>query len=122
MFWKHFPKMFLVTSIHYYTSLKPFTDKVIFKTQNQDPGASETIEEELGLTGATADDVETEYIRKICEHDIVTGMYYSCFPDNRKWGQSNLFKSLIPKIQIQILQTDIHRFPLKDYLKEFDDR
>lgn len=40
----------------------------------QDPGASETIEEELGLTGATADDVETEYVRKICEHEIVTGM------------------------------------------------
>ena len=66
--------------------------------------------------------METEYIRKICEHDIVTGMYYSCFLDNCKWGQSNLFKSLIPKIQIQVLQTDIYRFPLKDYLKEFDDR
>ncbi|RMX45777.1 hypothetical protein pdam_00004164 [Pocillopora damicornis] len=39
----------------------------------KDPGASETIEEELGLTGATADDVETEYVRKICEHEIVTG-------------------------------------------------
>lgn len=39
----------------------------------KDSGASETIEEELGLTGATADDVETEYVRKICEHEIVTG-------------------------------------------------
>ena len=43
----------------------------------KDPGASETIEEELGLTGATADDVETEYVRKICEHEIVTGMTYT---------------------------------------------
>ncbi|KAJ7379625.1 meiotic chromosome condensation [Desmophyllum pertusum] len=40
---------------------------------SKDPGASETIEEELGLTGASADDVETEYVRKICEHEIVTG-------------------------------------------------
>ncbi|KAJ7379614.1 meiotic chromosome condensation [Desmophyllum pertusum] len=40
---------------------------------SKNPGASETIEEELGLTGASADDVETEYVRKICEHEIVTG-------------------------------------------------
>ena len=49
-------------------------------------------------------------------------MYDSWFLDNRKCSQSNLFKSLSPKIQIQILQTDIHRFPLKNYLKEFDYR
>ena len=81
--------MLLLTAIHYYIGLKPFTDKIIFKTNHliQDPGASETIEEELGLTGATADDVETEYIRKICEHDIVTGMYESEFLDNRKCSQ-----------------------------------
>ncbi|XP_032230454.1 condensin complex subunit 1 [Nematostella vectensis] len=30
-------------------------------------------EEEMGLTGATADDAEIEYIRKICELEIVTG-------------------------------------------------
>ncbi|EDO34797.1 predicted protein, partial [Nematostella vectensis] len=38
--------------------------------------ASETTmaaEEEMGLTGATADDAEIEYIRKICELEIVTG-------------------------------------------------
>ena len=54
-------------------SLITFRNLKIFKFF-QDPGASETIEEELGLTGATADDVETEYVRKICEHEIVTGM------------------------------------------------
>ena len=32
-----------------------------------------TVEDELGLMGATADDVEGEYIRQICEHEIVTG-------------------------------------------------
>lgn len=45
---------------------------------SKDPSASETIEEELGLTGATADDLETEYVRKICEHEIVTGNTLLC--------------------------------------------
>ncbi|XP_033119867.1 condensin complex subunit 1-like isoform X2 [Anneissia japonica] len=42
------------------------------KTENEtnDPGA---IEDELGLTGATAEDAESEYIRKICESESVTG-------------------------------------------------
>ncbi|XP_013415078.1 condensin complex subunit 1-like isoform X2 [Lingula anatina] len=39
----------------------------------KDTTQQESIEEELGLTGATADDAEAEYIRKICETDIVTG-------------------------------------------------
>ena len=37
-------------------------------------GASETLEDEMGLTGATAEDAEAEYIKKICDHEIVTGM------------------------------------------------
>jgi hypothetical protein len=28
----------------------------------------------MGLTGATAEDAEAEYIKKICDHEIVTGM------------------------------------------------
>ncbi|XP_031564431.1 condensin complex subunit 1-like [Actinia tenebrosa] len=39
----------------------------------KDTTTTETAEEEMGLTGATSDDVETEYIRNICEQDIVTG-------------------------------------------------
>ncbi|ESO89837.1 hypothetical protein LOTGIDRAFT_61640, partial [Lottia gigantea] len=34
---------------------------------------SENIEDELGLAGAAAEDAEAEYIRRICETDIVTG-------------------------------------------------
>ena len=30
-------------------------------------------EEEMGLAGASADDAEAEYIRKLCEKDIVSG-------------------------------------------------
>ncbi len=37
-------------------------------------GTSETLEDEMGLTGATAEDAEAEYIKKICDHEIVTGM------------------------------------------------
>lgn len=32
------------------------------------------MEEEMGLAGAAAEDAEAEYIRKITESDIVTGM------------------------------------------------
>ncbi|XP_015767731.1 PREDICTED: condensin complex subunit 1-like [Acropora digitifera] len=49
------------------------TGSVPSTNTSKDPGTSETIEEELGLTGASADDVESEYVRKICEHEIVTG-------------------------------------------------
>lgn len=34
----------------------------------------EIIEEELGLIGVMVDDVEMEYVRKICEYEIVIGM------------------------------------------------
>ncbi|XP_072035794.1 LOW QUALITY PROTEIN: condensin complex subunit 1-like [Amphiura filiformis] len=40
------------------------------KTQD---GDGTTMEDEMGLTGASAEDSEAEYIRKICELDIVTG-------------------------------------------------
>lgn len=33
----------------------------------------ETMEEEMGLTGAVADDAEAEFLRRICEAEIVTG-------------------------------------------------
>ena len=33
----------------------------------------------MGLTGATAEDAEAEYIKKICDHEIVTGKTYKCF-------------------------------------------
>ncbi|OWF35443.1 condensin complex subunit 1-like [Mizuhopecten yessoensis] len=39
----------------------------------RESSASEAIEEELGLAGAAAEDAEAEYIRKVCERDIVTG-------------------------------------------------
>lgn len=42
-------------------------------------GASETLEDEMGLTGATAEDAEAEYIKKICDHEIVTGEAGKCF-------------------------------------------
>ncbi|KAK3602734.1 hypothetical protein CHS0354_017179 [Potamilus streckersoni] len=35
--------------------------------------SAENIEEELGLAGAAAEDAESEYIRKICEYEVVTG-------------------------------------------------
>ncbi|XP_060583069.1 condensin complex subunit 1-like isoform X2 [Ruditapes philippinarum] len=34
---------------------------------------NENIEEEMGLAGAAAEDAESEYIRKICECEVVTG-------------------------------------------------
>lgn len=40
----------------------------------QDLGVLEIIEEELGLIGVMVDDVEMEYVRKICEYEIVIGM------------------------------------------------
>ena len=34
---------------------------------------STSIEEEMGLAGAAADDADSEFILKICECEIVTG-------------------------------------------------
>ncbi|WAR15385.1 CND1-like protein [Mya arenaria] len=39
----------------------------------KDSTNQETIEEEMGLAGAAAEDAESEYIRKICETEVVTG-------------------------------------------------
>ena len=33
----------------------------------------ETMDEDCGLTGATADDIEAEYIRNICDKELVVG-------------------------------------------------
>ncbi|KAG1681236.1 Condensin complex subunit 1 [Nymphon striatum] len=41
--------------------------------RNKDKAGGETMEEEMGLTGAIADDAEAEYLRKVCDSDIVTG-------------------------------------------------
>lgn len=40
--------------------------------QDKSRNESEAIEDELGLAGAAAEDAEVEYIRKICEQEIVT--------------------------------------------------
>ncbi|XP_052083099.1 condensin complex subunit 1-like isoform X2 [Mytilus californianus] len=43
------------------------------KKQDKSRIESEAIEDELGLAGAAAEDAEVEYIRRICEQEIVTG-------------------------------------------------
>ena len=40
---------------------------------DQDKTTNEAIEDELGLAGAAAEDADAEYIRKVCELEIVTG-------------------------------------------------
>lgn len=37
-----------------------------------------TIEEEMGLAGAAAEDAEAEYIRRITETEVVTGTVAPC--------------------------------------------
>ncbi|CAB4020158.1 condensin complex subunit 1-like isoform X1 [Paramuricea clavata] len=49
------------------------TSTSVTQTPRTKEGASETLEDEMGLTGATAEDAEAEYIKKICDHEIVTG-------------------------------------------------
>lgn len=39
----------------------------------QTTSSETTMEEELGLVGATADDTETELIRSICEKELLDG-------------------------------------------------
>ncbi|KAJ8320625.1 hypothetical protein KUTeg_002212 [Tegillarca granosa] len=55
-------------------------DKTPKPSASDTPSASKTkestteaIEDELGLAGAAAEDAEAEYIRKICEFEVVTG-------------------------------------------------
>lgn len=72
---------FILPSIHFtiHSICFPIHPSIhYFICFTQDTTTTETAEEEMGLTGATADDVEGEYIRKICEQDIVTGDL-SCF-------------------------------------------
>ncbi|KAK7496786.1 hypothetical protein BaRGS_00011995 [Batillaria attramentaria] len=40
----------------------------------QDSTQGESMEEEMGLAGASADDAECEYIRRLCEKETVTGL------------------------------------------------
>lgn len=40
---------------------------------------SATIEEELGLVGASAEDDEAEHIRKVCEKEVLVGKFILCF-------------------------------------------
>ena len=37
---------------------------------------STSIEEEMGLAGAAAEDADSEYILKICECEVVSGMFH----------------------------------------------
>ncbi|KAJ8021490.1 Condensin complex subunit 1 [Holothuria leucospilota] len=43
------------------------------KSKNDEVSEEGDIEDEMGLTGASAEDAEAEFIRKICETDIVNG-------------------------------------------------
>ncbi|NWI50130.1 CND1 protein, partial [Calyptomena viridis] len=50
------------------------------KRRSQTTGNETTMEEELGLTGATADDTEAELIRNICETELLDGKHlFSAF-------------------------------------------
>ena len=40
---------------------------------------STSIEEEMGLAGAAAEDADSEYILKICECEVVSGMFHLSF-------------------------------------------
>ncbi|XP_067659519.1 condensin complex subunit 1-like [Haliotis asinina] len=48
-------------------------DASLSKTKDSVMTEQETIEDEMGLAGAAAEDAESEYIRRICEMEIVTG-------------------------------------------------
>lgn len=39
----------------------------------QQDSIGEPLEDELGLAGAVADDVESEFVRNVCNNNIVTG-------------------------------------------------
>ncbi|CAL4065931.1 unnamed protein product, partial [Meganyctiphanes norvegica] len=47
--------------------------KELSGSQQSTTTGGEDIEEEMGLTGAVADDMEAEYIRNVCETEIITG-------------------------------------------------
>ncbi|XP_030902731.2 condensin complex subunit 1 isoform X2 [Melopsittacus undulatus] len=51
------------------------SDRSMKKKRPQSTGNETTMEEELGLTGATADDTEAELIRSICETELLDGKH-----------------------------------------------
>ncbi|NXA05854.1 CND1 protein, partial [Sapayoa aenigma] len=54
---------------------KKHSDSSKKKQRSQSTGNETTIEEELGLVGATADDTEAELIRNICETELLDGKH-----------------------------------------------
>uniref|UniRef100_A0A8C0ZF30 Condensin complex subunit 1 n=1 Tax=Cyanistes caeruleus TaxID=156563 RepID=A0A8C0ZF30_CYACU len=59
---------------------KKQSDTSIKKQRAQSTGNETTMEEELGLVGATADDTEAELIRSICETELLDGNHlFSAF-------------------------------------------
>ncbi|XP_015481464.1 condensin complex subunit 1 isoform X2 [Parus major] len=59
---------------------KKQSDTSIKKQRAQSTGNETTMEEELGLVGATADDTEAELIRSICETELLDGKHlFSAF-------------------------------------------
>ncbi|NXC97823.1 CND1 protein, partial [Certhia familiaris] len=54
---------------------KKQSDTSTKKQRPQSTGNETTMEEELGLVGATADDTEAELIRSICETELLDGKY-----------------------------------------------
>ncbi|XP_063250321.1 condensin complex subunit 1 isoform X2 [Prinia subflava] len=59
---------------------KKKSDTSIRKQRAQSTGNETTMEEELGLVGATADDTEAELIRSICETELLDGKHlFSAF-------------------------------------------
>ncbi|KAM9565485.1 condensin complex subunit 1 isoform 2-T2 [Guaruba guarouba] len=51
------------------------SDRSTKKKRPQSTGNETTMEEELGLTGATADDTEAELIRSVCETELLDGKH-----------------------------------------------
>ena len=48
-----------------------------FRLKGSVSGEQASIEDEMGLGGAAVEDAEAEYIRKICESELVTGKILS---------------------------------------------
>lgn len=70
---KYFVKERIIIAHHLLTT--------IFSTQST--GNDTTMEEELGLIGASADDTEAELIRSICETELLDGKYESTEEQHR---------------------------------------
>lgn len=74
---KYFVKERIIIAHHLF--LQPF----FFFFSTQSTGNDTTIEEELGLVGASADDTEAELIRSICEIELLDGKYDSTEEQHR---------------------------------------